>query len=268
MSPATTVTRVDPVGIGQRILAVALPQADYSSLAAGPAGTFFYTEPMGAGTSGGGSRLSKYQVRERTAASFLEGVSSFQVSADKKKLLYQAPGARWGVVATDRPARVGDGPINVTQLDAWVDPRAEWAQIFRETWRIQRDFFYDAEMHGADWNAVFAKYSALLPHVGHRSDLGYLIALAGGELVVGHSYLNGSGDEPTETAAPVGMLGAEFTIDKGRYRIQRIYSGESWNPELRAPLKAPGVRVAEGDYLLEVNGQPLAIPTNVYALFE
>jgi len=268
MPPATTATRVDPVGIGQRILAIALPQADYSSLAAGPAGTFFYTEPMGTGVPGGGSRLSKYQVRERTAAPFLEGVSSFQLSADRKKLLYQAPGARWGVVATDRPARVGDGPINVAGLDAWVDPRAEWAQIFRETWRIQRDFFYDAEMHGADWNAVFAKYSALLPHVGHRSDLGYLIALTGGELVVGHSYLSGSGDEPTETAAPVGMLGAEFTIDNGRYRIQRIYSGESWNPELRAPLKAPGVRVAEGDYLLEVNGQPLAMPTNVYALFE
>src|SRR5207244_9282035 len=117
----------------------------------------------------------------------------------------------------------------------WVEPRAEWAQIFRETWRIQRDFFYDPEMHGADWRAVYDKYSPLLPFVAHRADLGYLIATAAGELVVGHSYLIGGGDEPTDAPVAVGMLGADFSIEKGHYRIQRIYTGENWNPELRAP---------------------------------
>lgn len=267
-STVVATTRVDPVGIGQRILAISVPSADYTSLLAGPAGTFFYTESMGPGATGGSSRVSKYQIRERTAALFLEGISTYQLSGDRKKLLYQAPGARWGVVPTDKPARVGDGVINVSQLEAWVDPRAEWAQIFRETWRTQREFFYDAEMHGADWNAVLAKYSPLLAHVGHRADLGYLISMTGGELVVGHSYLQGGGDEPTDTPVQVGMLGAEFSVENGRYRLQRIYSGESWNPELRAPLKAPGIRVAEGDYLLEVNGRPLMLPTNVYSLFE
>ncbi|HEY9226567.1 MAG TPA: PDZ domain-containing protein, partial [Gemmatimonadaceae bacterium] len=226
----------------------------------------FYSEPMGAG--GAGRRLIKYQVRERSAAPFLEGVTTYTLSADHKKLLYGAPGARWGVVATDRPARVGDGLLNVAQLESWVDPRAEWAQIFKETWRIQRDYFYDAKMHGADWNAVFKKYSSFLPFVGHRSDLGYLIAQVGGELVVGHSYLNGSGDEPSETATQVGMLGADFVVDNGTYRMQHIYSGESWNPELRAPLSTPGVQVSEGDYILEVNGRPLASTTNIYGALE
>ncbi|MEO6331861.1 MAG: PDZ domain-containing protein [Gemmatimonadaceae bacterium] len=271
IKPAATtapITRIDPVGIGQRILPIDVPAADYTSLVAGPAGSFFYAEPTGPGAAAASSRLSKYQLRERTAALFMEGIMTYQLSGDRKKLLYQASGARWGVVPTDKPGRVGDGPINVAALEAWVDPRAEWAQIFRETWRIQREFFYDEKMHGADWNAISAKYTPFLSHVGHRSDLGYLIALAAGELTVGHSYLTGPGDEPTETPVPVGMLGAEFSVENGRYRIRRIYSGESWNPELRAPLKAPGVQVAEGDYLLEVNGRTLASPTNVYSLFE
>jgi tricorn protease len=185
-------------------------------------------------------------------------------------LLYQAgDGAnRWGVVATERPAKVGDGPLNVAQLETRVDPRAEWSQIYRETWRLQRDFFYDAKMHGADWQAVYEKYKPLLASVGHRADLGYVIAMMGGELTVGHSYLIGAGDVPSEDPVAVGLLGADFSIENGRYRIKRIYTGENWNPDLRAPLSAPGIQVAEGDYVLEVNGRPLAPPTNVYSLFE
>src|SRR4029453_282447 len=210
----------------------------------------------------------RYQLKERTAAPFLEGIRSYTLSADKKKLLYQAGGNRWGIVATDRPAKGGDGAINVAQLETQVDPRAEWAQIYRETWRIQREYFYAANMHGADWQAIYEKYRPLLAYVGHRADLGYLIATVGGELTVGHSYLTGSGDEPGEETVSVGLLGADFAVENGRYRISHIYTGENWNPELRAPLSAPGIQVAEGDYLLEVNGRPLASPTNLYSLFE
>jgi len=242
---------------------------------AGATGTIFYTEPMVPGASGPASlRLQRYQLKERTAAPFLEGIRSYTLSADKKKLLYQASGgggasgARWGIVATDRPAKVGDGAINVAQLEMQVDPRAEWAQIYRETWRIQREFFYDPKMHGADWQAVYEKYRPLLTSVGHRADLGYLIAMMGGELTVGHSYLLGTGDVPSEEPVSVGLLGADFAVENGHYRISRIYTGENWNPELRSPLSAPGIQVAEGDYLLEVNGRPLAPPTNLYSLFE
>jgi tricorn protease len=259
---------IDFDGIGQRILAVNVPAGDYSSLAAGAAGTIFYMEPNTPGAAPASPRLQRYQLKERSAAPFLEGVRSYTLSADKKKLLYQAGGNRWGIVATDRPAKVGDGAINVAQLETQVDPRAEWAQIYRETWRIQREYFYDAKMHGADWQAIYEKYRPLLAYVGHRADLGYLIAMVGGELTVGHSYLTGSGDEPGEEPVPVGLLGADFAVENGRYRISHIYTGENWNPELRAPLSAPGIQVAEGDYLLEVNGRPLASPTNLYSLFE
>src|SRR5260370_31583965 len=149
-----------------------------------------------------------------------------------------------------------------------VDPRAEWEQIYREAWRIQREYFYDPKFHGNDWQAIFEKYRPLLAHVGHRADLGYLIAMVGGELTVGSSDLTGAGDVPTEDPVSVGLLGADFAVENGRYRIKRIYTGENWNPDLRAPLSAPGVQVAEGDYLLEVNGRQLVPPTNPYSMFE
>jgi tricorn protease len=267
--------RIDFEGIGQRILALNVPAGDYSNLLAGAPGTVFYTEPVVASGGGAGPaslRLQRYQLKERKAEPFLEGIRSYTLSADRKRLLYQAGGGasgdRWGIVPTERPAKVGDGAINVAQLEMLVDPRAEWAQIYRETWRLQREFFYDPRMHGADWQAVYEKYHPLLSYVGHRADLGYLIAMVGGELTVGHSYLIGSGDEPGEERVSVGLLGADFKVENGRYRISRVYTGENWNPELRAPLSAPGIKVAEGDYLLEVNGRPLVPPANLYSLFE
>lgn len=268
-APAPVSVRIDFKGISQRILALKVPPGDYASLAAGSAGVVFYAEAI---TGVPGLRLHKYQLKERTAAPFLEGIRSYTLSEDRKKMLYQAagPGNRWGIVPLDRPVppKVGDGAINVAQLETLVDPRAEWAQIFRETWRIQRDYFYDAKMHGNDWQAIYEKYKPLLPYVQHRSDLSYLIATVGGELTVGHSYLTGSGDVPGEDPVPVGLLGADFAVENGRYRIRKIYTGENWNPELQAPLSAPGIQVSEGDYLLEVNGRPITPPANLYSFFE
>jgi tricorn protease len=274
---AAVTVRIDIDRIRQRILALNVPASDYGNLLAGPAGTIFYTEPIKAGAASGEGpeslRLHRYQLKERTTQPFLEGIQSYTLSADKKKLLYEAAGAgtdesRWGILSTERPAKVGDGAIGVAQLETWVDPRAEWAQIYRETWRIQREFFYDPKMHGANWQAVYEKYLPLLSHVGHRADLGYLIAMVGGELTVGHSYLTGGGDLPAEAPVSVGLLGADYVVENGRYRISRVYTGENWNPGLRAPLSAPGIQVSEGDYLLEVNGRPLLPPTNLYSVFE
>ena len=265
-----SMVRVDLTGIGQRILSLPIPAGDYGDLQAGPAGSFFYTEAMP--NAAAGSRLQRFSIKERAPAPFLEGIRSYTLSADRKKLLYQsargAPESRWGIVAIDKPAKVGDGAINVGQLEMLVDPRAEWAEIFKEAWRIQRDYFYDPKMHGANWQAVYDKYSALLPYVGHRADLGYIIALTGGELTVGHSYLTGPGDQLEDQPENVGLLGADFALENGRYRITHIYTGENWNPDLRAPLSAPGIQVNDGDYLLEVNGRPVAPPANLYSFFQ
>lgn len=267
--PSPAAVRIDVDGIGQRILALAVPAADYSALVPGSAGTLFYAEtPRAAGAPP--LTIHRYQLRERKASPYLEGVRSYTLSRDTKRMLYRGDGNRWGIVPTDRPAppKVGEGAIDVGTLEALIDPRVEWAQIFRETWRIQREFFYDETMHGADWPALYEKYRTLLPHVAHRADLGYLIATLAGELAVGHSYLIGDGDMPDGEPVSVGMLGADYAIENGRYRIKKIYGGENWNPELQAPLSGPGIKVAEGDYLLEVNGRALAPPTSVYQLFQ
>jgi tricorn protease len=261
--------RIDFDNIGQRILSLSIPAGEYGNLTAGAAGSFYYTEPTITGAPS--LRLQRYDLKARAAAPFLEGIRSYSLSNDRKKLLYQglAPNS-WGVVPTDRPVpvKVGDGPLNVAQLEMHVDPRTEWAQIYRENWRIQREYFYDPKFHGNDWQAIYEKYKVLLPYVGHRADLNYLVAMVGGELTVGHSYLQGYGDLPAEDPVSVGMLGADFAIENGHYRIKHIYTGENWNPELRAPLSGPGVQVSEGDYLLEVNGRALNASTNLYSMFE
>lgn len=270
-APRAVTVRIDFDRIGQRIISVNVPPGEYSNLTAGAAGSFYYTEPIQTTAPVPPSlRLQRYQLSARAAAPFLEGIRAYSLSADKKKLLYQGGATSWGIVPTDRPApvRVGDGPLNLATLEMKVDPRAEWEQIYRETWRIQREYFYDPKFHGADWDAVYKKYLPLVAHVGHRADLSYLIATVGGELAVGHSYLQGNGDMPSEDPVSVGLLGADVVVENGRYRIKRIFTGENWNPELRAPLSAPGVQVSEGDYLLEVNGKPLAPPANLYSMFE
>lgn len=268
-------TRVDIEGIGQRIVALGVPPGNYANLRAGAPGTIFYTAPAGPEELEPAfppQRVHRYQLATNASSAFLEGIGFYALSADGKALLYQGAGGDpsstpWGVVPTEQPAKLGDGALNVTQLAARVDPRAEWDNIFRETWRVQREFFYDPKMHGADWQAVYEKYYPLVAHVRHRADLTYLQAQLGGEMTVGHSFASG-GDGVDEEPVATGLLGADFTIENGRYRIRRIYTGASWNPQLQAPLAAPGIGVSEGDYLLEVNGRALIPPANVYSPFE
>jgi tricorn protease len=265
-SGAVPTVRIDWPDIGQRILSLDVPARDYRALSAGPAGVDFYTEAV---QNQPGLTLHRYDVRRRATAPFITGVTSFALSANGRKLLYSAPGTpggQWGVVDSDKPARVGDGRLR-TELRAMIDPREEWRQIFREAWRLERDFFYVDNLHGANWDEVYRTYSPWVEHVGHRSDLTYLLDVLGGELSVGHSFVS-EGDVPAVEAIPVGLLGADLEEANGRYRLARIFTGENWNPELRAPLSAPGIKVSQGDYILAVNGVELRAPTNPYSLFE
>lgn len=267
-SGAPPVVRIDWPGMSQRILSLDVPARDYQTLVAGPAGVVFYTESV---PNQRGLTLHRYDVKKRAAAPFLTGIGSFALSANGAKLLYAAAGGggdappQMGVVDSDKPAKIGDGKIG-TDLRALIDPREEWRQIFREAWRLQRDFFYVDNLHGADWDEIYRRYSPWVEHVGHRSDLTYLLDILAGELSVGHSFVFG-GDEPEIEPMPIGLLGADLEESNGRYRIARIYTGENWNPELRAPLSAPGITVAPGDYILAVDGVELRAPTNPYSLF-
>jgi tricorn protease len=153
-------------------------------------------------------------------------------------------------------------------LQVKVEPRQEWAQIFDEVWRINRDFFYAPNMHGADWKAMKAKYGAFLPDLATRADLNRVIQWLCSELAVGH-HRGGGGDLPDAgKALPGGLLGADLAAANGRYQFTKIFGGLNWSPELRSPLTEPGVNVKPGEYLLAVNGRDLKAPENLYARFE
>ena len=289
-APRTPVNvQIDFDGIGERILAVqGVPGRQYAELKAGVAGTVFYLEQGSAGRGAGegptGGTLERYRLSDRRAAPFLTGVPAYDVSADGHKLVYRSGGGGGGrggrgaaggpaptpslfLVDADRAAPpAGAGRLNVS-LRMYLEPKEEFKQIFYEGWRIQRDYLYVPNMHGADWPKMKEMYGQLLSYVNHRADLNYLLDMMGAEIAIGHSFVRG-GDMPALPSSPGGLLGADFTVDSGRYRITRIYDNESWNPELRAPLAEPGVAVSAGDYILAINGEQLRAPDNIYRLLD
>jgi tricorn protease len=261
---APSAFHIDLDGIDRRIVALNIPPGSYASLSAGAPGTFYYAAAPSEGR--GGLQLYLYQVAAAQAVPMLDGNQSYSLSQNGKMLLYRA-GRTWGIVSAEKPAKVGEGALNTASMETLVDPRAEWAEIFKEMWRLQREFFYDPNMHGNDWQAIYNKYEPMLKYVEHRDDLTYLMASVGGELTVGHSYTSGPGDVPDVAHESVGLLAADYTVENGRYRISHIYTNGNWNPQLHAPLDLPGLNVRAGDYLLEVNGQPLTSSVNLFSLF-
>jgi tricorn protease len=275
--------QIDFDRLQQRILPVtAVPSRRYSQLKAGIAGTVFMLEtPSTAGARG--TILHRFRLSERRPEQFVTTVAAYAVSADGKKLVYrtappQAPsGGGNPSAAPVRPqiflvdADKGVPAPNAGRLDVTLrmhlDPRAEFTQIFNEGWRLQRDYLYVPNMHGTNWPRMKEMYGAMLPHVAHRADLNYLLDNMGAEIAVGHSYVRG-GAMPEVPTSPGGLLGADFTIEGGRYKIAKIYDGESWNPDLRAPLAGPGININTGDFILAIDGVNLAAPDSIYRLLD
>ena len=276
---------IDFDGLARRTIAIpGVPERQYSRLQAGAAGTVFFLEAPPVAERGGpppatGSALRRYRLSDRAMGAFASNVGEYAVSADGKKLAYRTPtpAPPEGGGATAAPAlhlvdADGRAPENgagrlAVSLSTDLDPKAEFRQIFAEGWRYQRDYLYVPNQQGSNWPAMKTMYGALLPHVRHRADLTYLLDMMGAEIAIGHSYVRG-GDLPDVPPTRVGLLGADTAIENGRYRITRIFDGESWNPELRAPLAAPGVDVAPGDYLLAVNGVELTASDNLHHLLD
>jgi tricorn protease len=283
---------IDFEGLRQRIISVpGVPERQYTDLQSGSDGSVYYLEPPARGQGGGGpgagpgNELIRYRLCDRRAATFVNGVTAYEVSADGRKLVYRSSGAGGGggrgpgaaagapptpslfVVDADRtPPQPGAGRLNVN-LRMYLDPREEFKQIFNEGWRNQRDYLYVPNLHGTDWVKDREMYGAMLPYVKHRADLNYLLDMMGAEIAIGHSYVRG-GDMPDVPQSPGGLLGADFAIENGRYRVTRIYDNESWNPDLRSPLSSPGANVNVGDYILAINGIDLKAPDNIYRLLD
>lgn len=254
--------KIDFDRLARRIIALPVGNKNYVATTAGPAGTVFLAERK---EGSPGVTLNKFTLKGREAKEFATGVRNYSVSADGKQILIQS-GPGWKLAGTGGP-NAKSGKSLQPKLMMKLDRQAEWKQMFEEAWRYERDYFYDPNIHGRDWDVVYARYAPLVPFIRHRGDLSYILDQINGELSVGHSFVFG-GDMPETDRSRVGLLGADLKAENGRWRISRIYTTESWNPRLSSPLDRPGLDVKEGVYLVGINGQELTADQDPHELLD
>jgi tricorn protease len=260
--------QIDFEGIGQRIVALPLSAANYSGAFSGKEGELFLkqTQPESASRGGNGQfSVLKFTLADRKSIPLASGIDDFRLSFNGEKYLFRQ-GPKWGIASTSAPLKPGENLLNMDSMEVSVQPREEWNQMYHEAWRIERDYLYASNYLGLDIGAAEKQYGAFLPGIVSREDLNYLFLEMLGKLSTGHTFVSG-GDIPHVTPVSVGLLGADYKTENGRYRFARVYSGENWNPGLRAPLTEPGVDVKQGDYLLAVNGRELHDTDDVYSFF-
>ena len=269
------IVKIDIDGIGQRILSLPIPAKNYLNMLSGKSGILFLAEGPMVVTEDDypnvSQTLQKFDLSKRKVDKFMDDVNDFTVSFDGEKLLYRK-GDSWATAsADDGPGggspKPGLGPLKLDGWEVYVEPRAMWKQIYNETWRIERDFFYDPHYHGLDLEKAKKKYAPYLDGIASRDELTYLFQECLGEMTVGHMFVGG-GEAPEPKKVKGGLLGADYSLENGRYRIAKVYDGENWNPGNEAPLTQPGVNVRAGDYLLAVNGRELHASDNIYSFFE
>jgi tricorn protease len=262
--------RIDLEGLDRRTVVFPLPAGDYRSLWVGETGQVYYLSlpPALPGSSNpSGAALMRYDVAKRKGDTILSGVAAYRPSADgKKAFVFLAP-ETYSVVDLTPGVDANKTKLNMETVEVQIDPRAEWRQIFDEAWRLNRDYFYDPGMHGADWPAMKKKYEVFLPHATNANDTYRIIRWMLSELSVSHSGCR-PGDRLDELkTTPIGLLGADYEVANGRYRFKKVYAGVPWWPEVKAPLATPGVEVKVGEYLLAVRGTELKAPAPLYPLF-
>ncbi len=262
-------TQIDLDGIASRIVALQVAERDYGNLEVAEDGSLYYVqyvqpggsnEPPGSSTRDGNSMM-RFDFEEKEAESVLGAVTSFALSADGKHAIIAKVGG--SLVTAKLGAKLEPKPLKLDGVRVRVDPREEWALIFDESWRMVKEYFYDPNLHGIDWQAIYDRYRPLVDHAGRREDLSDLLVELIAELQVGH-IRTGGGDIHRETGSNTGLLGANLVLDQGRYRLARVYTGEAWNPFLDAPLATPGNEAREGEYILAVNGRELTASDNIF----
>jgi tricorn protease len=267
---------VDFERIDQRIVALPIPPKNYSEIIAGKEGTVFLLERPPVEPEAvpfpTASTVYRFELRTQKSDKLTENILSLHVSANGKKLLYREPGGpqqTWVIATVPQSGNGISEPkmLNLNSMEARVEPVVEWKELYNETFRLVRDFFYDPGFHGLDLNATKQRYAGFLPGLASRKDLSYIFEDAMGELTVSHIFRFGV-DEPQGKHVAVGLLGADYKIENDRYRFARIYDAGNWNPELYAPVSQPGLNIAQGDYLLAVNGRELHGSDNIYSFFE
>lgn len=255
----TKAIKVDPEGIKDRIVGLPIEVANYWNLYS--VGEKLYYMKRGDRDQ---RAVLKFYDLKKLEEKELGSINSFVISADGKKMLVSQERTFAIIDLPTAPIKIEE-KLDLSNMEMKLDRKAEWAQIFEECWRQMKDFFYDPNLHGVDWEKVKKQYEPLAKAVNHRADLTYVIGEMIGELNAGHTYVGG-GDLPQVKRVNVGMLGAQLEKDKetGYYRIKKILKGQNWDKSLRSPLTELGVNVKEGDWIIAVNGKSTKEMANIY----
>ncbi len=250
--------KIDFEGLNDRVVAFPIKAGNIGGIAPIEGGILYFKD--------GG--LYKFDINKKKSELIIKGISGLKVSADGKKLLYKS-GIKYGIIPVAPKQKVGNGLLNMKDVTMKIDPVKEWEEMYRDGWRLYRDWFYVKNMHGVDWKGMYEKYKKLVPYIGHRADLDYIFGELIGELNVGHCYVHW-GDFPRVKRIDTGLLGAELVADKkaGRYKIVKIYKGENWNEATRSPLTEQGVNVKVGDYIIKLNNHNVTLKDNPYKFLE
>ncbi len=250
--------KIDFDGINNRIVAFPLSSGNYRNLIPVEGGILYITK----------GDLKKYDITGEKEIDIRSQTSQAQIAADGAHLLYRS-GGNYGIVKITPDVKKDDGKLDLSNMEMKIDPAKEWEQIFNDGWRIYRDYFYVDNLHNVDWKAVKKRYNQLVPYIGHRADLDYILGEVISESNTGHSYVNW-GDFEKIKPIEGGLLGAELTADKNakRYKITKIYQGQNWTKSRRSPLTEQGIDVKEGDYLISINGHEITTDENPYKLLE
>jgi tricorn protease len=253
-----SLVEIDFTNIENRIVALPIKVSNYKDIHIIGDKVYYLEKPME-----GSQALKVFNLKEEEEKTCESGINGYSLSPDNKKMVL-AKGGKLYVVDPPSGAIALEDPVSTSDLKTFTQPQAEWEQIFDESWRQMRDFFYDEDMHGVDWAQMKDRYKALLPYVAHRNDLTYIIGEMIGELNVGHAYVQ-SGERVDPEKIETGLLGAEIIKDQsGYFKITRILEGANWDRSLRSPLTELGTEVKEGDYIVSVDGQDLKQSKDLY----
>ena len=255
---------IDLDGFEARAVVLPPKSGNYTDLQA-IKGKLLYRRQPRSGSGESKSAIVYFDLVEREEKTVLDDAAAFEVTADGKKMLVRQA-TKYAILEIKSPQKF-EKPIVTADMEAPVDPRAEWNQMFADAFRFQRDYFYDPSLHGVDWAGMRERYGKLLDVAVTRWDVDFVLGEFIGELNASHTYYGG-GDKEQAPPRSVGLLGVDWELSNGAYRIKRIVRGGPWDAGLRSPLDEPGVKVNEGDYVLAVNGVPIDTTTDPWAAFE
>lgn len=281
---ASAPVNIDFDGLMNRAVAVPIPASDITQLDVHDDNIYYRIQPPQT-LEGSLPRMKPalhiYNLGKRKDATLVENLDSYSLSYDGTKILYKKTsagdgdsedsGGDYNIIDAKMPEddkKPDPKALDLSHMKTRIEPTQEWVEMFNNAWRLERDLFVNPKMNGVNWQAVHDSYAKLLPLVGSRQDLVYLIGEIQGELGNSHTYVGGGDEDELVDAVSTPLLGVDFApTASGRYTFAKIYPGDNTRSAYRSPLTEPGMDVRQGDVLIAVNGHDVKVPADPYSAF-